>query len=74
MISELLPQALVGGGALSLLMLARWTWRVQAIASLARTFALVLVLLAAGAVAGVVDLARLLALIRAAANVGAGVL
>ena len=74
MISNLVPTARVGGGALSLLVLARWAWRVQAVASIARTFAIVLVLLAAGAVAGVVDLARLLALLRAAVNVGSGVL
>ncbi|ELY47737.1 hypothetical protein [Natronolimnohabitans innermongolicus] len=62
--SELLPTAIAGTGVVSALVLARWAWRAQVLAHWARTVALVLVLVAVGAAAGVVDLERLYALVR----------
>ncbi len=64
MIGELLPTAIAGTGVLTAIGLARWIWRAQVIATWARLFSYFLVLVAVGAAAGVVDLARMFALLR----------
>lgn len=53
-----------GGGAFSLFVLALWSWRIQMVASVARTLAVVLAVLGVLVVAGVVDLERAAELVR----------
>ena len=55
---------LAGGGTVGALALARWCYRAYALAKFARTLALIFALFGVGAAAGVVDVGRLLELIR----------
>lgn len=60
MINQLLPAGAAGGT----LVIAWYLWKAQVIAAWVRIASLILVLAAAGTVAGVVDLARLVELVR----------
>jgi len=63
---------LVGGGAAGALVAARYMWTAAAFASVLRTGAILLALMAVGALTGVVDLARLVELVRTLMAVVAG--
>ncbi len=65
-------RVLVGGGAVGALVAARYMWTAAAFASVLRTGAIILALMAVGALTGVVDLARLAELVQALMSVVAG--
>lgn len=65
--------AIAGGSLVSALVVARWLWAVESVATWARMVALVLVLTVAGAVAGVIDIARLQDLVGALTDAVAGI-
>jgi hypothetical protein len=64
MIEQLGSMLPIAAGSVGTLAVARWLWMAGKVAQVARIIAVIMVLVVLGAVAGVVDLGRLLELAR----------